>query len=70
MKHFYYLSDLGIVSLPDEKEINKIRTDKELLLILDSCVCLDIVNFINHKKNARVDKAKIFSLKVMYKSTM
>lgn len=64
MNHFYYLSDLGEVSLPTEKEIKEIRENEssELLIILDSCVCLEIVNFIKHKKSAKVDKIKIFSL--------
>ena len=64
MKHFHYLSDLGETHLPTEAEIAHIRVDKNerFLLILDSSVCLDIINLIKHKKNANVDKQKVFTL--------
>ncbi|TSJ44982.1 hypothetical protein [Fluviicola chungangensis] len=64
MSHFYYLSDLGEVALPSEKEIQELeeKESSELLIILDSCVCLDIITFVKHKKSAKVDKTKIFNL--------
>jgi hypothetical protein len=64
MDHFYYLSELGEVFLPNRTEIDKINSvdNRNLLVLLDSCVCLDIVNFVKYKKSAQVDKSKIFNL--------
>lgn len=57
MEHFYFISDYGKINLTD-KELN----NKELVLVLDSSVCIDIINLVKWKKNAHCDKTKIYNL--------
>jgi hypothetical protein len=64
LEHFYYISDLGKISLFDESQISKLNVlnDEHALLVLDSCVCFDIINLIEMKEESISDKEKIFSL--------
>ncbi|ADR23464.1 hypothetical protein MATR_26840 [Marivirga tractuosa] len=63
MNHFHYLSELGEIALPNQQKLTEISEKNEQpIIILDSCVCLDIITLIKHKKSARVDKIKIFNL--------
>ena len=64
MNHFHYLSELGEIALPNQQKLTEISEKNEQpIIILDSCVCLDIITLIKHKKSARVDKIKIFNLR-------
>lgn len=64
MNHFYYLTDLGEINLPSVVEIDYIEVvnNEKIILFLDSCVCLEIINFIKQKEKAKIDKTKIFNL--------
>lgn len=64
MDNFHFVSDYGKRQLPTKSEIEQILENQgeNVLLILDSSICLDIVNLVKHKKNAHCDKGKIFSL--------
>ena len=64
MDHFYYISDLGKISLPAESEISQLSAvkDEHVILVLDSCVCFDIISLIKGKEASISDKEKIFNL--------
>jgi hypothetical protein len=50
--------------LPTKQELANIKSERneDVLLVLDSSVCLDIINLIRNKQSARVDKQKVFNL--------
>ena len=50
--------------MPSKEEIDQLgETNQEhFVLVLDSSVCLEIINLVNYKSSARVDKEKIFNL--------
>lgn len=63
MAHFNFISDFGKIKLPSQSELDKYSKEGEnIILVLDSCVCLDIVNFIKWKDKSKFDKSKIFEL--------
>lgn len=64
MEHFSFISEKGKTSLPSKEEIDQmVETNQErYALVLDSSVCLEIINLVNYKSSARVDKQKIFNL--------
>lgn len=64
MEHFYLISDLGKTLLPEEEEIFQLNAlnEEQVVLILDSCVCFDIINLIKGKEESISDKEKIFNL--------
>lgn len=64
LKHFHFISDFGKTKLPTKSELLRhIGSDEEqLIFVLDSSVCLDIVNIIRRKQSAHSDKTKVFNL--------
>lgn len=64
MENYFYLSDLGRTQLPSNGEISNFleKENMYVLLNLDSSICLDIVNFVRHKKAARINKNKVLNL--------
>ncbi len=64
MEHFHFLSDAGKTTLPSAVEIaSHFRSSGEqIILVLDSSTCLDIVKLVNHKEKAHADKLKIYKL--------
>ncbi len=62
--HFHFLSELGETKLPDQMEIARLfaETGQEVMLVLDSSVCLDITDLIRKKQSSNADKVKVFSL--------
>lgn len=64
MENFYFVSDYGKRALPSKTEITQIleNNDEKILLVLDSSICMDIVNLVKHKKSAHCDKNKIYNL--------
>ncbi|WP_229734142.1 hypothetical protein [Flavobacterium orientale] len=38
------------------------KNGENILLVLDSCVCIDIVNIFSEKENSKVDKTRIYNL--------
>lgn len=64
MENFYFVSDYGKRLLPSKTEITQIleNNGEKVLLVLDSSVCMDIVNLVKHKKDAHCDKNKVYNL--------
>lgn len=64
MDYFHFLSDKGKISLPNKFEIEKHfeETGEQIILVLDSCVCIDVVKLVNWKAEAKSEKTKIFNL--------
>lgn len=59
-EEYYAFNDKGAATLPSKKEVIE-SENREIhpVLLLDSCVCLDLVKFVDHKNNAKVDKTKV-----------
>ncbi|MEQ8686990.1 MAG: hypothetical protein RIE86_16935 [Imperialibacter sp.] len=64
MEQFYAISDIGKIQLPTKKEISEIKSKsgEDVLLVLDSCVCLDVITLIKNKQMAKIEKQKVFNL--------
>lgn len=64
MENFHFLSDIGKIPLPSKSEISKHfeLTGEQIILVLDSSVCLDIIKLVDHKNKATSDKQKIYNL--------
>lgn len=63
MDEYYFISDVGETSLPSKDELTTFSENGEnVLLVLDSCVCLDIVNMISKKHENKIDNSKILNL--------
>lgn len=58
------ISELGRTNLPDKAEISRLLAEKgqKVTLLLDSSVCLDIVDLIRKKRYSQADKTKVFNL--------
>ena len=56
---YHYLTKTGAL-----KELNKTNTnlEKKTFLVLDSSVCLDLVNIVNKKNISKDSKRKAFEL--------
>lgn len=63
MDHFHFISDFGKTSLPSNSGLTELsKNRKNILLVLDSCICIDIVNMISKKHEDKNNKTKIFNL--------
>lgn len=62
--HYFFISENGKIKLENWPDIDVDNNDAEesLLLVLDSSICMDIVNLVNKKESCRADKVKIFNL--------
>lgn len=64
MESYYFVSEIGPTQLPSKVEISQILAsgNESILIVLDSSVCMDIINIVKHKKSAHCDKNKIYNL--------
>lgn len=64
MEHFHFISDIGKITLPTKEQIDNRKTEngEDIILVLDSSVCIDIRNLVKWKKDATADKNKMFNL--------
>lgn len=64
MEKYHFISDLGKTTLPISEEIDlrKKETGEEIILVLDSSVCIDIRNFVDGKQKTNADFNKMINL--------
>lgn len=62
--HYYFISENGKIELQNWPDIDlqNIDAEERPILVLDSSVCMDIVDLINKKESCKADKVKIFNL--------
>lgn len=56
---YHYLTEFGVLKGFNKSNIDK---TKKTLLVLDSSVCLDIINVVNKKPITKISKRKVFEL--------
>ncbi|HAF28295.1 MAG TPA: hypothetical protein DCG75_04525 [Bacteroidales bacterium] len=60
LKTYHSFNDKGECYFPSVQEINDFEKNGfHPILLLDSCVCLDLIKFVNYKKKSQLDKAKL-----------
>lgn len=64
MEQFYFLSDIGKCQLPTKLQLQEHLDEyhEKIIFVLDSSVCIDIINLVKWKEKANSDKNKIYNL--------
>jgi hypothetical protein len=66
LEHFYFSSEFGKTELPSKSRLSILSKNGDtVLLVLDSCVCLDIVN---HCCPIKITKKEAIKMASQFKS--